>query len=199
MRIQILTGEAFMGKNFLEQNVVDSIMGKKKGTIRESMPIFVAIDLCGAILNGKGKKSKNKRNFAKFCQPPYMPEKYKKFYEILNDLFRNGIMHTYFPKSHAFLSSDPNDKNNHLARYKNGVLIYVPTFADDVKNGVLLVSANLRNGTISSNNWRKLQLDADNDGKSAFSNFFNRYGNDPDIKFIDKELIRDIPTDINPT
>ena len=122
-------------KHFLVKNVVNSIDDKSKGTILRSMAIFTAIELCGSFLRGETGIGNTKLNFLEFCKSDYMPG-YKDFAELLYEIFRNGVAHSYIPKGAALLSSDRKDKDMHLEYCADGLFIYVPQLANDVTKAI---------------------------------------------------------------
>lgn len=159
-----------MGK-FLEENLIDSMDEKSKGTILRSMAIFTAIELCGSFLTGKVGPNTTKTNFITFCKSNYVPTKYRKISELLYSIFRNGVAHSYIPKGSAHLTSDPKAKSCHLQFFDSGLCIYVPELAKDITEAVRKLIKDLKKDTGLKNRYLKIFCQLDKMGKQKYQEY----------------------------
>jgi len=179
-------------KNFLVDNVLDSLDRSSKGTILRSMAIFTAIELCGSILNGKTGGGTTRDNFLAFCKSKYMPVPYHQVADLLYTIFRNGVAHSYIAKGAALLSSNYYDRNKHLKCYTNGLFIYVPRLANDLRYSIQRFYQDIKTSTVLQNNYKAIIQGLDSDGSTKY----NKYLSDTNTTPIARKIKRDIVTDL---
>lgn len=155
----------------LKNRIIQSIDEKTKGTILRAMAIFTAIELYGSFLSGNTGPGNTKNNFSTFCKSKYMPQKYHKLKDLLYNLFRNGITHSYIPKGSAHLSGNPLDKESHLKFLEDGLFIYVPKLAEDVTKAIKLFYEDLKDSKKLKSNYQKIFLKLDDDGGKEYLKF----------------------------
>ncbi|OGM94043.1 hypothetical protein A2524_02010 [Candidatus Wolfebacteria bacterium RIFOXYD12_FULL_48_21] len=127
-----------MGK-LLEDNLIGAIdRAEKTGdTLLMCMICVTAIEFCGSVLTGKTGYSKTTPdNFKTFLSSKYMPIKYHGLKDILYELLRNGVAHSYIPKGYIHPSVESSGASEHLQCFKNGIFIYAPQFCADVTAGI---------------------------------------------------------------
>ena len=179
-------------KNFLVKNILDSISKSSKGTILRSMAIFTAIELCGSFLTGNTGPGSTKNNFLKFCRSNYFPRKYHSISELLYIIFRNGVAHSYIAKGSALLSSNYRDKSKHLKYYKNGLFIYVPELANNLRDSIKNLFQDIKNDSTLRDNYNRVIEKLGNEGNRKY----RRHIADHNIRVIPVEIPRDINTNL---
>jgi len=162
-----------MGK-FLEENLIDSMDEKSKGTILRAMAVFVAIEVCGSFLTGKTGRSTTRDNFITFCKSKYIPKKYHKISELLYEIFRNGVAHSYVPKGGAHLTSDPRARKHHICFEQDGLFIHVLTLAGDVTNAIKNFVKDLKKNKLLQKNYYTVLQQLDEYGKEKYRNFIRQ-------------------------
>ena len=176
-------------KNFLVGNVLDSLDRRSKGTILRSIAMFTAIELCGSILNGKTGQGNTKKNFLTFCKSKYMPTAYHNIAELLYSIFRNGVAHSYVPKGAALLSSNYYDRSRHLKFYSNGLFIYVPRLAKDLRSSIHALYQDIKSNATLQNNYNNVTQQLDTDGSTQYRNYLSQAGISPISRKIKRDII----------
>jgi hypothetical protein len=181
-------GEIFLGQQknrrgmskFLEENLIDSMDEKSKGTILRSMAIFVAIEVCGSFLTGKTGIRTTKDNFISFISSKYVPEKYRKVGLLLYSMFRNSVSHHYIPKGAALLTSDSEAQDCHLQFYQQGLCIFVPKMAGDITEAIKKLIADIKKDAELQKKYYAVLKQLDRDGKKAYEMYVRENG----VKFM---------------
>ncbi|TSC86154.1 MAG: hypothetical protein G01um10148_660 [Parcubacteria group bacterium Gr01-1014_8] len=118
------------------EDLVNSIGPNEKGTLLWASAVFTAMEMCGSFITGKTGPGTTKNNFVAFCKSVYMPPQYHPIAELIYELFRNGVSHSYVAKGAVVPTADPSAQSEHLGFFNQGLLIYVPSFASDVQNAI---------------------------------------------------------------
>jgi len=172
----------------LEENLIDSMDEKSKGTILRSMAIFTAIELCGSFLTGETGQNTTQKNFVTFCESKYIPEAYHKISSLLYSIFRNGVSHSYVPKGAAYLTSDPGAKELHLRFYESGLCIYVPQLAVDVTGAIKQLILDLKQEKKLNENYYKVFSQLDQVGKEIYQKYVKDNNNKTQAVLIKSEI-----------
>jgi hypothetical protein len=172
------------------EDLINSIGPNDKGTLLQASAVFTAMEMCGSFLTGKTLEGSTKKNIVAFCKSSYMPSQYHQIAELLYDLFRNGVSHSYVPKGAMIPTSDPSAKTAHLDFFGQGLLIYVPTFAEDVQNSIKILWSDIKNDKAKNESahqkqylkynkglyWNYMQIfhELDAAGKIAYDEFIKK-------------------------
>ncbi|MCX6740153.1 MAG: hypothetical protein NTZ49_02910 [Candidatus Parcubacteria bacterium] len=178
--------------NLLEENLIDSMDEKSKGTILRSMAIFSVIELFGSFLTGETGQGTTKKNFITFCESKYIPVEYRVISSLLFSIFRNGVSHSYVPKGAALLTSDLGAKNFHLHFCESGLCIYVPQLAEDVVAAIKKFIIDLKQEKKLKENYYNVFSQLDRVGKEIY----HEYIKDNNIKTQTVEFQGDINIDL---
>lgn len=164
---------------FLEENLIDSMDEKSKGTILRSTAIFIAMEVCGSFLTGKTGPGTTRDNFITFISSQYVSKNYHDIGELLYSIFRNSVAHHYIPKGATLLTSDPDARDCHLQFYKQGLCIYVPKMAGDITEAIKKLIVYIKGDTDLKAQYYRVLQKLDEDGKREYE----KYVRDNKIKF----------------
>jgi len=179
-----------MGK-LVENNVIDSIDRDSKGTILRTMAIFTAMELCGSFLSGKTGPRTTGKNFKTFCESKYMKKIYHPISCLLLNIFRNGVAHSYISKGAALLGSDKKTQKHHLKFTTNGLFIYVPEFAKDIKKAIADLLNDIENEPSLRKNYKAVLDELDKTGKEKYARFIEDKNITPEEVDFRRDIIRD--------
>lgn len=85
--------------------IEDNLIGAIRSTgdmLLKCMMIVTAIEFCGSFLTGKTGYRTTKDNFLEFWKSKYMPKEYYRIGELLYEIFRNGVSHSFVAKGVLF-------------------------------------------------------------------------------------------------
>lgn len=150
-------------------DLINSIGPNDKGTLLQASAVFTAMEMCGSFLTGKTGRGSTKNNFITFCKSSYMPLQYHKIAELMYELFRNGVSHSYVPKGAIIPTAHPLAKAEHLNFFNQGLLIYVPLFAEDVQKSVKRLWDDIKKDRAANEKLHKKQYQ--NYSKGLFWNY----------------------------
>ena len=153
------------------------------------MAIFTAIELCGSILTGKTGGGNTRKNFLAFCTSRYMPQAYHNIAELLYSIFRCGVAHSYVPKGAALLSSNYYDRSRHLKFYKNGLFIYVPRLASDLRSAIRTFYQDIKTNAQLHSNYEAVIQQLDTDGAKEYSKYLSQAGKTPIRRMIRRDIV----------
>lgn len=172
------------------EDLVESIGPNDKGTLLQGIAIFTAMEMCGSFLTGKTGPKTTKLNLITFCKSHYMPNQYYAISELLYELFRNGVSHSYIPKGALIPTADVSAKPYHLDYFDAGLVIYIPQFAKDVQGAIKSLWRDIENDEkVNRNtyeiqywkynkglywNYRQIFHKLDTEGRLAYSNFIRK-------------------------
>ena len=160
----------------LEEILTKSLDENKDDTLLRMLTAFIHIELCGSFLTGKTGPGTTTKNFYAFSRSKYMPEEYHKIAPLLLSIFRNGIAHCYLPKGGAIPTSERVAADKHLHFYEQGICIYVPKLAEDVKTAIKNIFNDIRENTISQKSYYSIFEQSDQIGKSEYEKFLEENG-----------------------
>lgn len=119
----------------IKSNVIPAIEGETN-TLLKCMIIVTATELCGSFLTAKTGPRSTKENFLAFWNSKYMPKKYHKVSNLLYEILRNGVSHTFIAKGGVIPSRDKSGSHYHLKCLQGGVYIDANQLGEDVINGL---------------------------------------------------------------
>lgn len=92
------------------------------------------IDFLGSLAYDADDSKKRFKDFVK----EYFDKKYGRFRDILYDVYRNGVVHQYFPKQNASVAGKEQNRESHLklSQDKSHIVIHAGCFFDDFKKAI---------------------------------------------------------------
>jgi hypothetical protein len=118
-----------------------------------------------------------------------MRTEYRKIAKLLYEIFRNGVAHSYVPKGAALLSSNYCDRNRHLKFYSNGLFIYVPQLARDLRSSIRAFYQDIKSNAALKNNYNNVIRQLDTEGSEKYRDHLSKACITPIAQNIKRDIV----------
>ena len=155
---------------FIEDNLIGAIRSTSD-TLLKCMMIVTAVEFCGSILTAKTGSGNTKKNFLAFWQSRYMPEIYHGTGELLYDILRNGVSHSFIAKGGVIPSANTAGSEKHMRFFNQGVFVYVPKLAEDIIGGIQNFLKDVIENKDLKDNYNLIISELQRSGKAIYDDF----------------------------
>ena len=149
-------------------------IAEEENTLLKCMMIVTATELCGSFLTGKTGPHSTRDNFLAFWKSKYMPKEYNGISELLYDILRNGVSHSFIAKGGVIPSREKKSAHKHLRYFKQGIFIYADKLGEDVTGGLVMYLEDKKNNPELNQKYNNVLKELIQDGESKYDKFITR-------------------------
>ena len=113
-------------------------------------------------------------NFLAFWKSKYMPKEYNGISELLYDILRNGVSHSFIAKGGVIPSREKKSAHKHLRYFKQGIFIYADKLGEDVTGGLVMYLEDKKNNPELNQKYNNVLKELIQDGESKYDKFITR-------------------------
>ncbi len=158
----------------IEDNLIGAIRSAGDVLLKCTM-IATAVEFCGSFLTKETNKGTTESNFLEFWKSRYIPSKYHEIGELMYEVFRNGVSHSFIAKGGVIPSGEEKSAKKHLEFFEQGIFIYVPELEKDVIAGISRFLEDLKNKSELQENYRFVLSELNRVGKERYDEFVKKY------------------------
>lgn len=175
----------------IEDDLIKTIR-EEENTLLKCMIIVTATELCGSFLTGETGPTSTRSNFLAFWNSRYMPKEYHKISELLYNILRNGISHSFVAKGGVIPSREKKSSHKHLQYFERGIFIYADKLGEDVIEGLLMYLKDKKNSPELNSKYNNVLTKLIQDGKAEYKAFVKKNN----IQVSNEPIVGDIYPDV---